>query len=263
MSTYTITTTRFSKNAGRIIEHTISVLRAQAILTASRLPDPTTAITAPRGQKGSLLDAARLVKKSRSGVVRGEYRDPLSTPLVARANTRLVAIYSEVIESRGGETTIEEKSRSIPLAVQDRAHGMTLLSASGWRHYSSRFGARPATITYLCGRDDNGRWAVRVPGTVATVAEALDAITPAPVKKALEAGRPVLRQGDVYAIETTKAHDGKGDLPDRHEWDASTRTLRHLDAENAHGSLHISFPVRFITQSTLRMGRTARRGRGD
>jgi hypothetical protein len=54
--------------------------------------------------------------------------------------------------------------------------------------------------SYLCGHTDNHDWAVRVPGTLITVDEALSWITPAQVKKAQKAKQPVYRQGDMYFI---------------------------------------------------------------
>lgn len=199
-----------------------------------------------------------------AAALRGLRRPERNMALLDRLANRLVATYSEVIAARGGETTIEEKDRSIQLSVISRDGGLTLLRAEGWRHYSNRFGARKAAIAYICGRDDNGRWAARVPATCETVAEALDAITPAAVKAALAAGKRVLRQGDVYAIETRRQFDGAGDpLPENHSWDAESRTLAHTDSENPHATLHVPFPARWAVQNTLRMGRTSRRGRGD
>lgn len=172
--------------------------------------------------------------------------------------------YTEVIAARGGETTIDEKDRSIPLSVVAREGGLTLLRAEGWRHYSNRFGAKKAAIAYLCGRDDNGRWAARVPATCASVADALEAITPAAVKAAIANGKRIVRQGDVYAVETAPRYDQSGDrLPENHIWDAETRTLIHADSNAPHAALQIPFPVRWAVQNTLRMGRTSSRGRGD
>lgn len=179
-----------------------------------------------------------------------------------RLHDRLRDIYAEVIESRGGETTIEGESRAIHLHVKDRADGLVLLAADGWRQYSRRFGARPASLRYLCGRDDNGRWAVRVPGTVDTVADALAFVEPAAVAEARRAGRQVLRQGDVYVIE--QRTDNMNALAGtRHRWDEATRTLYHDDPDAPHGALHVPFRAKAILQSVLRMGRSNGRGRGD
>lgn len=243
---------------------TITVSKEEAIRRLSRFTGPMAkALLSAPGQATQILSMAAKARKARNG---GE-SDPMTRPWQTRILTRLAGVYSAEIASRGGETMIaaERSGGDAYLSVRDRQDGMTLLKAEGWRYYSRRFGSRHAVLAYLCGRDDNGRWAVRVPGTVETVEEAMEAIEPAAVKAARKAGKTILRQGDVYAIETTKAHDGKGDLPSNHRWDAVTRTLTHTDSRGAgsHGALSIPFPVRFVTQSTLAMGRTQRRGRGD
>lgn len=185
--------------------------------------------------------------------------------LAARLQARLTEQYSTEISSRGGETSIEEKSRSIDLEIVDRAGGLALLRAEGWRHYSSRFGARHAEIAYLAGRDDNGPWAVRVPGNLTDVSAALQWVEPKAVREARAEGRQVLRQGDVYAVEAKRdrAAVDAAELPARHHWDAATRTLQHDDAERPHAPLHVPFRARLVPQRVYQMGRTSRRGRGD
>jgi hypothetical protein len=185
---------------------------------------------------------------------------PRQCPRTARPPSRCphLARYTAEVERRGGETTIDSNTRSVPLAVADRAGGLVLLRADGWRKYG-RQGHRRASLAYLCGREDGQTWAVRVPGTVTTVRGALYWLEPAAVRDARRAGRRIGRQGDVYAVETTKAHDGKGDLPDRHIWDAESRILTHPE----HGTLHLPRPVRFYAQNAYGMGRGAGRAYGD
>lgn len=191
--------------------------------------------------------------------------DPLAVPLAKRIAPRLVAIYTAVIEARGGETVIPGDNRDTHLDVAHRAGGLTLLRAEGWRYYSRRFGSRPATLAYLCGNDDNGRWAVRVPGTCTTVGQAVEFVEPAEVKKARAAGRGVLRQGDVYLVELKRGGDDLSALEGtRHAFDAATRTLHHSDDRAAHGAVVVPWPrVKAVVQSVLRMGRTNGRRRGD
>jgi hypothetical protein len=213
----------------------------------------------PRGQ-GIKADA---LLQQLLAVMRKEERRPL---LEQRLLDYKLKVYTQEIRSRGGETSIRGKTANTYLRIVDQADGLLLLRADGWRHYSSRFGARPAHLVYLCGRDDNGRWAVRVPSTVERISEGLEVLKPAPVRKAEEAGRTVLRQGDVYAVQTTRRYDGTGELPSNHVWDVTTRELRHLDPRAPHACLTVPFPVRFYTQAALRMGRLSsgsRTGRGD
>lgn len=187
-----------------------------------------------------------------------QYRGNVLAPLARRAEALVLARYATEIERRGGETTIDSDSRSVPLSIADQADGLVLLRADGWRKYG-RQGHRRASLAYLAGREDGQTWAVRVPATVTSVSAALHWLEPAAVRDARRAGRRIDRQGDVYAIETTEAHDGKGDLPDRHTWNPSTRVLTHPQ----HGTLHLPRPVRFYTQNAYRMGRGAGRANGD
>lgn len=93
---------------------------------------------------------------------------------------------------KAGRAKIEEREISV---VDSCASGLVLLHAKGWRYYSRSFGARKAALSYLAGRDDNGLFAVRVPGTVETVAAALSWLTPAAAQKP-----GTIRQGNVYAV---------------------------------------------------------------
>jgi hypothetical protein len=123
-----------------------------------------------------------------------------------RLHARLVSLYSGEISRRGGETGIQVSPKTWqPLRVTDRSRGLCVLHAEGWRYYSRR--SWHAALSYLCGGDEGGPWAVRVPGTITTVTGALDAITPAAARHAAAAGKAMLRQGDLYALETTAAHD--------------------------------------------------------
>ena len=191
---------------------------------------------------------------------------PANRSLQDRRRAFIQASYTDEIALRGGETRIVGDNTVHHLALKDDQGGLFLLRAEGWRYYSRREGSHRAVLAYLCGRDDNGRWAVRVPGTCRSVEEALEKIEPPTVRQAREAGRTVLRQGDVYVVETTKAHDGKGELPSNHRWYPQSRELRHLDVQSPHATLTVPFHCRFVPQKALRMGRLntgARTGRGD
>lgn len=176
-------------------------------------------------------------------------RDPLPREFGLwshRAKQKRIAEFAGEIRRRGFDTTIQERHGTVSLGLVDRADGLWLLGASGWRHYSNRFGDRFASIAYLCGQDDNGLWAVRVPGTVDTVEEALEWSIPKEVQKARGNGRRVLRQGDVFALELKR--DGKHDLPDGHEFDPVSRELSH---EGGHKPRYIPWPCKFVTARGL------------
>jgi hypothetical protein len=161
------------------------------------------------------------------------------------------------IRRRGGETAID--GVGLHLKDRDRARGIVLVGCDGWRTYSRRFGSRRASLCYLYGRDDNGPWALRVPGTVDSVEAAIAAVEPAEVRRAREAGRSVLRQGDIYAIEMLRAAVGDAALDGtNHRYDAEARRLVHLDRGAQHGDLAIPNGwrgVKFVRQLGLGMGR--------
>ncbi len=85
------------------------------------------------------------------------------------------------------------------------------------------------THRWLVGRDEGRLWAVRVPGTVETVAEGLAWLEPAEVRRAREQGRGVLRQGDIYFIEMKRpGYENLAALEGtRHAWNPETRTVIH------------------------------------
>lgn len=192
---------------------------------------------------------------------RGRHKAPApATTVQDRLNARLVTMYAGEIERRGGETGIRtDKERETRLCVADRGAGLTLLRVAGWRYYSATAKPRMASLSYLCGREDGQLWAVRVPGIITTVHAALEWIEPAAVRDARYAGRRVVRQGDVYAVETARAQDGKGDLPGNHVWNPQSRVLAHPQ----HGTLQLPYPVRFVSQNAYGMGRGARRAYAD
>lgn len=59
---------------------------------------------------------------------------------------------------------------------------------------------RDKHASFLCGTEDGQDWAVRVPGTLYTIKDALHWITPGPVRQAIKKGKTVYRQGDMYFI---------------------------------------------------------------
>jgi hypothetical protein len=210
------------------------------------------------------MNAITLLRRERA---RRNAPVPKPTPLQQRARGWLVGRIYEEIERRGGETEIVGNFDTTYLTIADRSDRLVLMHAEGWRSYG-RQGARRASLSYLWGPDDagSGPWAVRVPGTVTTVREALAWLTPNQVVKATDQGLRVRRQGDVYAIETTAKRDGDGaqDLPEGHEWRADTRYLVHNPADGRkHRPLRLTYPVRFVVQSAYEMGRSGARGNGD
>lgn len=93
---------------------------------------------------------------------------------------------------------------------------------------------------WLCGRDDGEYFSHRIPARISTVADALAWITPAAVRKARDAGKRVLRQGDIWLVESRFRSDDTRALPWSHRWNPETRDLVHKE----HGTLHVPFSFR-------------------
>lgn len=231
------------------------IVPSRHVFRETRKSAIASAYWAPRGFAAARDVAAAAVAASRTPTP--------SASLERRVKEHIANKYTVVISDRGGETEIDEKHRSISLSVLDRHGGLTLLGADGWRHYSARFGSRPASLRYLCGRDDNGEFAVRLPSTVDTVEQAIETLEPAEVRKARSEERGVIRQGDVYVIQMRAGRDNFRALPESHKWDEDTRTVCHT-GENPHQALHVPFkPAKAVPQTALRMGRGSGTGRGD
>lgn len=176
---------------------------------------------------------------------------------------RILATFVPEIRRRGGETAIWGENRRHDLAVADRARidgvEYVLLRAEGFRYYSRAVGSWWANIAYLVGVDDSGPWAARVPGTIASVAGALRALTPPEAQE-----RAHLRQGDVYLVRLNRrgCTTPSGTVNGTHLWDAETRTLTHQPEDGrAHAPViaPASWPsVKVVPQRTYesRRGRT-------
>lgn len=193
----------------------------------------------------------RKIRQRRSGLVPG-----VRNWLKEKREQMFVA----EIERRHGETVIETDRYLEPIKIEDQKGKLTLMHVGGYRQYSRALGARYATLSYLCGVDDNGPWAVRVPGTLTTVSEALSWITPAKVRKAQQAGVPICRQGDVYivACEQGQRHD-VSELPGSHSLEKCTEgwILKH-DSRDGRNHLPILIPfdkIKIFRQHALTMGR--------
>ena len=142
----------------------------------------------------------------------------------------------------GHETSITEERSVELLRTIDRDGNHRIMHCSGWQYYSRQHPARHRQLSYWLGKDDNGLFVRRVPGTVRNVAQAVDAVTPAEVRRALQGGRKVLRQGDVWVICLGKSASDNFDAIQytHHVWDRDNRTLRH-ESDSPHTALHIPF----------------------
>lgn len=219
---------------------------------------------APQGQKGAKAREWYNLHKQR--MENKQRHDPLPSrfgTFAARAFEKQRRYWIGVIASRRWETSIEEGSgawrdaRTTELDIIDRGNGLYLLGLDGWKKYT-RSTSWHVSLRYLCGHDDNGAWAVRLPGTIETVEDAVAWTTPAEVHKAQAAGKRVLRQGDVWMVEARK--DNLNALPRGHRFDPETRTLTH---DGGHAALHVPFPAKAVTAKVVNPAHSRRRGRFD
>jgi len=149
--------------------------------------------------------------------------DPLTVPITNRLRRHLTKSAAHVQLGYG------LTYRALILRDRDIKQRLWLVGNDGWYEYSRRAGTWRYSVAVLCGIDDGQTFAFRVPGSCDTVEQAIDAITPAAVRKAQTSGRWVARQGDVYLVELCRGQDNLTDLPYSHTWDSETRTLRHQE----------------------------------
>ncbi len=183
----------------------------------------------------------------------GVYPRGYKAHLVEQRNKRLLSQGAEAIQERHLTTpTCSPYDTAATVTDYDRGEKLWVIHVEQTYHYSNTFGDRYVSASWLCGRDENGVWAVRVPGTLTKVTEAVDWITPGPVKKAVAAGRQVIRQGDVYFVQKRRGPDNLRELPWNHHWDPTSRTATHRQ----HGTVHVPFPCRVYAQYQLHSSRS-------
>jgi hypothetical protein len=184
----------------------------------------------PRGQRvklqNELLEQAQKIKDLR--LKRLFLKTSVSHTLAQRFRAFILRQASEQISRRRLQSTTWGSPDQIDDRVVNEEGCFALVSKEGFYHYSNQYGDRYRRVCWLYGYTDGQRWAVRVPAECATVAEALDWLTPAAVKKAKSEGRWVARQGDVYLVELKAGKDNLRALfGTRHDWDEENRVLCH------------------------------------
>ena len=141
-------------------------------------------------------------------------RDPLTVSVGDRLRAHLRTVANRTIRQRAVSTpTGWSGGRVIDRQIAKR---LWLVHDEYNHHYSNRCGDWWTGASYLCGYEDGQYWAVRVPRTIRTVAEALDWHIPAAVRRAQDEGRQVIRQGDVWFVQLKRGKDNL-DLPLGHD----------------------------------------------
>jgi len=165
---------------------------------------------------------------------------PQAIPARERVKAFLVRLALQAIRDRSLDTPTgwEEEEEGVEVLDRDVQQRTWLIGNSYSYHYSNRFGDRNISGAFLCGREHGQIWAVRVPGTLSTVPDALAWLEPATVTKAKEKGRIVLRQGDFYFVEMPRYREDNMDALQwtDHEYAAQGRLVAHPQ----HG--HVIFP---------------------
>lgn len=203
---------------------------------------------APRGQRGKLAEALYDFAEAAYNLrqQRREARYVAAPKLQDRLHARLITItQAEATKRRLTTPTCSPRQGTIEDYDPDRR--MWLVNVERKHHYSNSFGDWRVRASWLAGHDDSGYWAVRVPGTILDIEEALDWITPAAVTKAHAEGRKIIRQGDIYIVEKKRGPDHTRDLPRAHRFDPETRRLTHA----THPTITIPFPFRAYAQRQL------------
>lgn len=163
-------------------------------------------------------------------LVRQARRDnTASTPtLKARYYAHLKRVCHNQIINRNLSTVAGYEPNLLTVWDIDPGRRAWLCGCEYWYKYSRRVGSYFLEASYLCGNDHGQYWAVRIPGNIRTVAQAIDWLTPAAVARFQEDGlRWTARQGDVWLVELKAGADNLRALPRAHTYDPDSRTLTH------------------------------------
>lgn len=210
-----------------------------------------------------MLDTLGVTKRADRGAIRKLVPTVLDSVEMQRANGRPQgrARLDSILAAR----LIERALRNAPqlpagaearhFTVIDRAEGLTLVAGNWWHEYSRRHGSRHHEVALLTGREDGQEWARRVPYRTYSVAGALDYVRPAEVNRAIETGRRVLRQGNIWLVQRARGSDDLSVLRGTRHEIGDDRVLRHPE----HGEVDLTGAAwkAFESKDTTRSGRAS------
>ena len=153
-------------------------------------------------------------------------RLPYPRTLQQRLKDHLIELGQQEIRRRRLTTPTGWGDANPIIIDRDIANRLWIIGAEYYFNYSAAVGYWVGA-NYLCGRDDGGVFAMRIPKSCNTIVEALKWITPAAVIEAQRKGRWTGRQGDVWLVELVRGKDNLRDLPPGHEYDPESRCLTH------------------------------------
>lgn len=251
--------------ARKLVHHPDTAIAAAAVRCAASVLSDRTLRSLARSEQVEVANlAAALIAKARYEACSKLSDDELRAVLV-KSPKDAAAWRVAAVRMRGeitGPTSFIGLYDRSDLEVTDRqivdGDALLLEHVEGWHAYRGGAPARYRAASYIGGisGDGTGAWAARVSSSITSVRGALEELEPAAVKNAREKSKRVVRQGDVYAVETTPAHEDAY-APGRHDWDRETRVLSHPE----HAAVTIPYPVRFVEQTARAMvGSGARYG---
>jgi len=141
----------------------------------------------------------------------------------------------------------------------DLSRGAALVRVEGWVNYSSRHPWRYCDVAVLVifDQDTRTRRALRVSPRVNSVAEALESLKPAAVRRAENLGVRVYRQGDLYFVPSRRP-DYRALEGTRHE------VVNGVVVHPEHAPLPLPGPCKAYRQIVIASGRFGgRRATGD
>lgn len=138
--------------------------------------------------------------------------------------------------------------------IQDR---LWLIKASEKVHYSNRFGDWWNNAVWLSGYDDGHIFCVRVPSTMMSVKQAIEWMKPADVKRAEKSGKQVIRQGDIYFVES-KCFDLSELEGSRHQATSKAKGLFVIEHPE-HRPVVLAQPMKAMVGKRVSGGRSGRK----
>lgn len=180
----------------------------------------------PRKIAGEVLRQQRLRKRRRAAEA------PPALTIAERFRAHICETAQQQVRRRGMTEPTGMEWEQASISARDTESGCYLLHWGAWYKYSARHGARYNAGSYLLGRDEGQWWIARVASTIRTVSEALEALVPAAVRRALDAGRDVRRQGDIWFVRSRSANYSAIEWG-RHDVEETEEGVRVMHPEHA------------------------------
>lgn len=195
-------------------------------------------------KKGLLLDLRikdyPIIQKYLSEVVRPRRTSPVPEPTLEKR------LHQHLVQLPPDDWSRECQLHAGRIRDYDPNRKLWLVYTSNYLYTYNNYKDIYRNRQWLCGKDDGGYFRHQIPCTIDNIDDALKWVTPAVVKKAIAGGKQVLRQGEVWFVETTRRCDNTDAIPQHHHWNPLTRDCTH----DEHSLLHVPFNFRaYINKS--------------